>query len=89
MFIIKAINCQQEDLDMAHCRECRFYDGTGCPGQGRINGGSTMSCFVSPTGPIKANHCKTCKFFDGAFCKSRGSKVNAGSSPCGKYVPYI
>ncbi len=35
---------------MGHCRECRFYDGTGCPAKGKMNGGSSMGCFVPTTG---------------------------------------
>ena len=90
MFIIKAINYQQEDLDMAHCRECRFYDGTGCPGHGKVNGGSSISsCFVPYSGPIARNQCRTCRFFDGLICKSGGAKVNGGNSPCSKYVPFV
>jgi len=54
-----------------HCRECRFYDGTGCPGHGKISGGSIMGCFVPTTGIPGDKHCKTCRFYDGAFCKSK------------------
>ena len=73
---------------MAYCRECRFYDGTGCPAKGKMNGGSIQSCFVPMAGIPGDKHCKTCRFFDGAYCKSKGQKVNPGNSlSC--HVPYI
>ena len=63
-----------------HCRECRFYDGTGCPAKGKMNGGSSMACFVPTTGIPGDKHCRTCRFFDGDYCKSKNRKVNPGSN---------
>jgi len=62
------------------CKECRFYDGSGCPAKGKIGGGSSMSCFVPTNGIPGDKHCKTCRFYDGAFCSSKKQKISAGSS---------
>ena len=70
-----------------HCRECRFYDGTGCPAKGKISGGSSMGCFVPTSGIPGDKHCKTCRFFFFFYCKSKGTKIGAVCS-MGCHVPF-
>lgn len=74
---------------MGRCRECRFYDGTGCPARGKQNGGSSeLSCFVASNETPKDKRCRSCKFFDGLYCKSKGEKVNGGNSSLHCFVPF-